>query len=88
MSVSTATDGDGGSNGSSKAAAPDNSRGFVSDIVLNAIEPGVNTSVLIFINVVFALLLFTVVGILLIEFNVLLLTFGLLAAGLMIGVNM
>ena len=75
-------------NGAAQQEALEQSRGFVSDIILNAIEPGVNASVLIFINVVFALLLVTVVVILLIDFNVILLVFGILAAGLMIGMNM
>jgi len=65
----------------------DKSRGFISDIVLNAVEPGVNTSVLIFINVAFVLLLVTVAVVLLIDFNMMLLLLGILAAGLMIGVN-
>lgn len=37
-------------------------RGFVSDVVLNAFEPGVNRSVLLFLNIVFILLLLTLVA--------------------------
>lgn len=41
---------------------PSSDRGFVTDIVLNVFEPGVNRSVLIFLNLTFACLLLTLVG--------------------------
>ena len=68
---------------------PDQSRGFLSDIVLNTIEPGVNASVLIFLNVVFVLLLATLVGVSIVTgFSIHILIFGVLAVGLMVGFNM
>lgn len=64
-------------------------RGFVSDIILNAIEPGVNKSVLLFLNIIFVLLLITLIAqSFLIGFNVHLIIMSILTVGLMIGVNM
>lgn len=68
--------------------APSSGRGFVQDIVLNVFEPGVNRSVLIFLNLAFVLLLLTLVGLTLLvglDINILLLT--VLALGLMVGFN-
>lgn len=64
-------------------------RGFLADLVLNAIEPGVNRSVLVFINVVFGLLLATLVAtmVLLVGLNVHVIIMSLLAAGLLVGLN-
>ena len=61
----------------------------MSDIILNALEPGVTYPVLLFLNIVFVLLLVTLVMlILLVGFNIHLLVFLFLTAGLMIGLNM
>ena len=63
--------------------------GFVSDIILNAVEPGINYSVLLFLNVVFILLLVTLVTLMiLVGLNIHLLVFSVLTVGLMIGFNM
>lgn len=63
-------------------------RGFVQDIVLNIFEPGVNQSVLIFLNLAFILLLLTLVGLtLLVGFDLHILFFIVLAIGLMAGFN-
>ena len=63
-------------------------RGFVTDLLLNAFEPGVNSSVLIFLNLVFFLLLVTLVAITFITgFNLHVVFLGILALGLMIGFN-
>lgn len=63
--------------------------GFVSDIILNAVEPGVNNSVIIFINIVFGLLLVTAVALtIVLGFNIHLIVFSILTAGLMIALNM
>jgi hypothetical protein len=65
------------------------SSGFVSDVILNAVEPGVNYSVVIFINIVFGLLLVTSVVLTIVtEFNTHLIFFTILTAGLMIALNM
>ena len=72
---------------SENISTAEKSRGFITDVVLNAVEPGVNISVLIFINAAFVLLLVTVAVVLLLDFSVLLLSMGVLAAGLMVGVN-
>lgn len=77
----------GGSDGGSLAAKQ--SCGFVSDIILNAVEPGVNYSVLLFLNIVFILLLVTLVVLTLVtNFNIHLIIFSILTVGLMIGLNM
>lgn len=69
--------------------AENQSRGFFSDIVLNAIQPGVNYSVLLFLNIVFGLLLLTVLVLAIVtNFNVHLVVFAILTAGLMISLNM
>ncbi len=66
----------------------DQSRGFISDIILNAVEPGVNYSVLLFLNIVFILLLLIPVMMsVLTGFNIHLLIFGVLTVMLMIGFN-
>ena len=65
------------------------SRGFVSDIILNAVEPGVNYSVIAFVNIVFGLLLLTsIVLTVLTDFNLHLIFFTILTAGLMVALNM
>lgn len=67
---------------------PEQSRGFVSEVILNAIEPGVNASVLIFLNLVFVLLLATLVGLFFFTgFSIHILILGVLAVGLMVGFN-
>lgn len=63
-------------------------RGFISDLVLNAFEPGVNSAVLIFINLVFFLLLVTLVAVTFVTgINIHTIFLGILALGLMIGFN-
>lgn len=64
-------------------------RGFLADLVLNAIEPGVNRSVLVFVNVVFGLLLATLVTmmVLFMGLNVHVIIMCLLATGLLVGFN-
>ncbi len=64
----------------------DQSRGFISDIILNAVEPGVNYSVLLYI-VFILLLLIPVMMSVLTGFNIHLLIFGVLTVMLMIGFN-
>ena len=65
------------------------SRGFILDVVLNAFEPGVNNSVLLFMNIVFVLLLCSLVAItFIIGFNIHLLILGILAFGLMLAFNL
>lgn len=89
----TTGSGEGNQNTASKNAnilqpQSEQSRGFVSDIVLNALEPGVNASVLVFLNVIFVLLLATLVGLSFATgFNVHILLFGVLTVGLMVGFN-
>ena len=64
------------------------SRGFIADLLLNAFEPGVNSSVLIFLNLVFFLLLVTLVAVMFITgINLHIIFLGILALGLMIGLN-
>ena len=73
------------------AASPSEKRpgGFVSDIILNAVEPGVNYSVLLFLNIVFVLLFLTLVLFTFItDFNIHLIFLSILTLGLMIGLNM
>ena len=73
--------------GKNQASASE-SRGFVSDLVLNAFEPGVNSSVLIFLNLVFFLLLATLVAIMFITgINWHIIFLAILAVGLLIGFN-
>ena len=64
-------------------------RGFLADVVLNAVEPGVNRSVLVLLNVVFVLLLVTLVTIMvfIVGMNVHVIIMCILAAGVMIGLN-
>ncbi len=72
-------------------ASPSEKRpgGFVSDIILNAVEPGVNYSVLLFLNIVFVLLFSTlVIFIFVTDFNLHLIFLSILTLGLMIGINM
>lgn len=69
--------------------AGERSSGFVSDIILNAVEPGVNHSVIIFVNIVFGLLIVTALTLTIITgFNIHLMIFSILSAGLMIALNM
>ena len=70
-----------------QTSAPE-SRGFLNDLMLNAFEPGVNSSVLIFLNLVFFLLLITLVAVTFITgINMHIIFLGILALGLMIGFN-
>ena len=64
-------------------------RGFITDVVLSAVEPGVNSSVLVLINAVFVLLLVTLTLILvfLTGFNIHVIIMCLLSVGVLIGVN-
>ncbi len=63
--------------------------GFVTEVFQNAIQPGVNYSVLLFINIVFGLLLLTTVTLTVItDFNIHLIFFTILTAGLMVALNM
>ena len=64
-------------------------RGFITDVVLSAVEPGVNNSVLVLINAVFVLLLvtLTLILVLLTGFNVHVIIMCLLSVGVLIGVN-
>ena len=64
-------------------------RGFIADVVLSAVEPGVNGSVLVLVNAVFVLLLVTLTLILvfLTGFNVHVIVMCLLSLGVLIGVN-
>lgn len=63
-------------------------RGFVTDLLLNAFEPGVNSSVLIFLNLIFFLLLVTLVAVTFITgINLHVIFLGILALGLMVGFN-
>ena len=83
--------GNGTSTGEDSTLPPElgQPRGFVSDIVLNAVEPGVNGPVLFFMNTVFVLLFSTVVVLsFLTGFNIHILLFGILTIGLMVGINM
>ena len=64
------------------------SRGFVTDLLLNAFEPGVNSSVLIFLNLIFFLLLVTLVAATFITgINLHFIFLEILALGLTIGFN-
>lgn len=64
-------------------------RGFITDVALSVVEPGVNSSVLVFINAVFVLLLITLILILvfLTGFNMHVIIMCLLAVGVLIGIN-
>lgn len=73
---------------STPTVAPPSGRGFVQDIVLNIFEPGVNQSVLIFLNLTFLLLILTLIGItVLVGFDLHILFLMVLAVGLMVGFN-
>ena len=64
------------------------SRGFIQDVVLNAVEPGINSSVLLFLNGVFVLLLLTLFLIaLIVGLNIHLLFLAILSLGLMLAFN-
>ena len=64
------------------------SRGFFQDVVLNAIEPGINNSVLLFLNIVFILLLLTLFLIsLIVGLNIHLVFLAILSLGLMVAFN-
>lgn len=67
----------------------DAKRGFVADVVLNAVEPGVNQSVLICFNLVCVVLLATLVTIMvfLVGLNVHVIIMSTLACGVLVGVN-
>ena len=68
-----------------KVAEP---RSFVLDVLLNAVEPGVNTSVLLFLNGIFVLLLCTLAVVaIFVGLNVHIVVLGVLALGLMLGFN-
>ena len=70
------------------AASNKESRGFLSDLVLNAFEPGVNSAVLIFLNLIFFFLLATLVAVTFVTgINIHVIFLGILALGLMIGFN-
>jgi len=72
----------------SEPPPPQQGRGFVEDIILNAFEPGVNRSVLIFLNLTFLLLIITLIGLtILVGFNLHVLLLTALAIGLMAGFN-
>ena len=74
---------------STQEASGESRRGFVLDVVLNSIEPGVNSSVLLFLNGVFVLLLATLAVVAVFTgFNVHIIFLGVLALGLMIAFNM
>ena len=64
-------------------------RGFVADVVLSVVEPGVNNSVLVLVNAVFVLLVVTLTLILvfLTGFNIHVIIMCLLSVGVLIGVN-
>ena len=75
----------------SDAVARDSKRpgGFIADIIMNAVEPGVNSSVLLFLNIVFVLLFCTLVLFtVLTGFNIHLIFLSILSLGLMIAMNM
>ena len=64
------------------------SRGFIQDVMLNAIEPGINNSVLLFLNIVFVLLLLTLFLIsLIVGLNIHLLFLAILSLGFMVAFN-
>lgn len=74
---------------STQDSAQGKPRGFLLDVVLNAIEPGVNNSVLIFLNGVFVLLLVTLAIVAVFTgINLHIIFLGVLALGLMIGFNL
>ena len=63
--------------------------GFIADVVMSAVEPGVNSSVLLFMNIVFVLLFcFLVLFTVLTGFNIHLIFLSILSLGLMIAINM
>lgn len=75
-------------NTSSPPAPQPEGRGFVQDIVLNIFEPGVNQSVLIFLNLSFVLLILTLIVLtVLVGFDLHVLFMTVLAVGLMAGFN-
>ncbi len=68
--------------------AEQNQRGFVQDVLLNAFEPGVNSSILLFLNGVFVLLLCTLAVVaVFVGLNIHILFLGLLTVGLMASFN-
>lgn len=63
-------------------------RGFVVDVILSAFEPGVNSSVLLFLNGAFVLLLCTLAVLtVFVGLNVHIVFLGFLALGVMVGFN-
>ena len=75
--------------GQQTPSRPGQARGFITDVVLSAIEPGVNNSVLVLINAIFVLLVvtLTLILVLLTGFNIHVIIMCLLAVGVLIGVN-
>ncbi len=67
---------------------PQEQRGFVLDVMLNAVEPGVNSSVLLFLNGVFVLLLCTLAVVaVFIGLNIHIVFLGILSLVVMVGFN-
>ena len=65
------------------------SRGVFADIILNAVEPGTNQTVLIFLNLVFLLLLVTLAGVSVFTgINIHVIILGIITIGLCIGFNL
>ena len=64
-------------------------RGILADIILNAVEPGTNQTVLIFLNLVFLLLLATLVGVSVFTgINIHIVILGIITIGLGLGFNL
>lgn len=72
-----------------KSSSPNpEGRSFIQDVVLNAVEPGVNHSVLVFLNTIFVLLLCTLVAVtVLTGLNIHIILLGVLTLGLLLGLN-
>ena len=67
---------------------PANARGFFEDVVLNTVEPGFNTSVLLVLNGALVLLLCTLLAVtLLTGLNVHMVVLGVLTLGFLIAFN-
>ncbi len=64
-------------------------RGVFADIILNAVEPGTNLTVLIFLNVVFVLLLATLAGVSVFTgINIHVIILSIITLGLCVGFNL
>ncbi len=64
-------------------------RGIFADIILNAVEPGTNLTVLVFLNVVFVLLLATLAGVSVFTgINIHVVMLGIITLGLCVGFNL